>query len=568
MILYAPRALLQKLAMPVRGSPDISLELSIKHLAHAMRNPMSKNVCAVTMGVSALRIEEELERHVSATAKARFINAHPDLLRAGMHFLTASAGMAENFLDLKAHLYKCKCEDTDDFIDLHFVVNWFRDLPEGVTKENFDFGSLLLYAAVNIISNCLFLSLSRLAQHKYRSETSEDSGDGRASKWPQGPNDLFPNGLAQSYNGLEGWVMDPEALQAQHYWEGYVPVEYNIYQLIGQLVAYHEPFAFSLLNFPKISILFVGMTVCLQQAGLLHKTGKLKAFERVLRVVLDFYDAIEDYDHIQFQAIMEHPGKMLQNWWIELNDILASRSQWNKLHRRVYRLAVFAQYGMCDELRLARPTGPALDNFIVKPKLTEVDRLEDAFNTMVRTRKAGCLNPQCTPSTRAVQTRLCSKCKVVRYCGEKVRSEPLGFCRRIYDPLTSLQCQRQAWKAPKVPHKDLCAKIEALKDTIGDADWERMWRPGFTFAAFHSMVKGNSSVVDLVQSIGVTLSKVIVQKNEKRKAYVAAKQNSAEYAMEEAGLKAQLLDLAKLTGLVARLEKGPLRLTELTHPVL
>lgn len=102
-------------------------------------------------------------------------------------------------------------------------------------------------------------------------------------KWPQGPDDLFPNGLVQAYHGFEGWVTDQEGLVAQHYWEGYVPVRYNLYQLIGQLVTYHEPFAFSLLNFPKISVLFVGVTVCLQAAGLLHKAGKFRAFERVLR---------------------------------------------------------------------------------------------------------------------------------------------------------------------------------------------------------------------------------------------------------------------------------------------
>lgn len=104
--------------------------------------------------------------------------------------------------------------------------------------------------------------------------------------------------------------------------------------------------------------------------------------------MLDFFEAIEDYDHVQFQAIMEHPGKMLQNWWLELNDVLATRPEWNRFHRRVYRLAVSATNGLHHDLGHERLSGP-LDNFIVKPKLTEVDRLEDAYNVIIRARREG-----------------------------------------------------------------------------------------------------------------------------------------------------------------------------------
>lgn len=90
-----------------------------------------------------------------------------------MHFLTANGGMIDAF-HLKAHLYRCNCDGMlDDYIDLHYVATWINDLPEGVTRANFDLGPVLLFAAINIVSNCLVLSLSRLTQHKYRSVRSK-----------------------------------------------------------------------------------------------------------------------------------------------------------------------------------------------------------------------------------------------------------------------------------------------------------------------------------------------------------------------------------------------------------
>jgi hypothetical protein len=45
-----------------------------------------------------------------------------------------------------------------------------------------------------------------------------------------------------------------------------------------------------------------------------------------------------------------------------------------------------------------------------------------AFLIMVSTRKGGCYNiDHCTANVDGAQTRLCSQCTVVRFCGKKAR---------------------------------------------------------------------------------------------------------------------------------------------------
>lgn len=54
-------------------------------------------------------------------------------------------------------------------------------------------------------------------------------------------------------------------------------------------------------------------------------------------------------------------------------------------------------------------------------ELPSFDAVEEAFNTMVEASKVGCMNIAC-PSVPAevIHSRLCSRCNLVRYCGEKV----------------------------------------------------------------------------------------------------------------------------------------------------
>jgi hypothetical protein len=126
--------------MPVKSPQNVSLNVALKHLTAALLNPNAGNVCAISMGFAALRIEQELERHTTPSAKAKFVNAHPDLLRAGMYFLTASPGMMAT-KELKFKLCRCRCEpeQADDvLVALHWTDPWLRDWPrdEGVSVRS------------------------------------------------------------------------------------------------------------------------------------------------------------------------------------------------------------------------------------------------------------------------------------------------------------------------------------------------------------------------------------------------------------------------------------------------
>ncbi|TEB19439.1 hypothetical protein FA13DRAFT_1820976 [Coprinellus micaceus] len=228
--------------MPVKGPQNVSLKAALKHLTAALLNPNAGNVCAISMGFAALRIEQELERYPPHRPRP---------------------------IPRRTRLRKCK-----------------------------------------------------------RGQVAVASR----------PEDLFPNGLEQSFPGLEGWCLDPHGVLAQGHWEGYVPVEYSIYQLIGQLVAYHEPFAASLLDVTKLPIVIVGPIGYLETAGLLHKAGNLRAFERVLGIVFDFYDSLEEYDFVQFEELMGERGYRCfarTGGWRSTSPFYAA--EWKRMHRRVFR---------------------------------------------------------------------------------------------------------------------------------------------------------------------------------------------------------------------------------------
>ena len=123
------------------------------------------------------------------------------------------------------------------------------------------------------------------------------------------------------------------------------------------------------------------------------------------------------------------------------------------MHRRIYRLAVNATLVVHDAMGEDRPTCPI--EGIPQPKLTEVDLLEDAFRAMVRTRKAGCLNARCPPSAGVAHTRQCSNCKVVLYCGEKVRRHHLVVdIHKLTDSLHS--ARNKLGRLPSIPTR-ICA---------------------------------------------------------------------------------------------------------------
>jgi hypothetical protein len=61
------------------------------------------------------------------------------------------------------------------------------------------------------------------------------------------------------------------------------------------------------------------------------------------------------------------------------------------------------------DLMTERPHHDALEN-----------ALENAFSTIVGVRKLGCQNIACPSASKAVHSRLCSGCDLIRFCSESV----------------------------------------------------------------------------------------------------------------------------------------------------
>ncbi|KZP11630.1 hypothetical protein FIBSPDRAFT_871201 [Athelia psychrophila] len=452
-------------------NPYLSLSSAVALLTTTMQNPSKANACAVRLGVAADLIDQAFEARTSIAAKTKLAKSYPELLRAGIQFLTFKQQPPDH-VAMMGQLTACSCDFRQTGMRQLHKPSRFR--PDGRTQID---TTTLVFDAVATVSNCLVFALADLTQHKFRNANTNEAGD---RNWPQGPEDLLPLGPEDSLVGLELWVAA-------------APLGYIIFKLIGYLSLFYVPFAQEVFK-PNFTMALARPIEHLEEAVKFYDGGDPSSLARThfftypVMTIFEFFSNLQRCDTPQFNIMITCRGSWISPVLARLTTIVATLPQeWSKIRLLMVVMSAWANAVIEGGVATAR---------FDRERFTELpsfDAVETAFNEMVDTRKVGCMNIVCgSLPTEAIHSRLCSRCDLVRFCGEK--------------------CQKEAWKCAILPHRPFCAVAHSLKESFG-ADWPQLWTIGFTYAQFQALCRSKAVDTEVVKAIGSTMSALGIRQN-------------------------------------------------------
>lgn len=378
-----------------------------------MRGPMRGDVCSERFAIAADRIEQALEACDSVSAKTKLIKSHPEFLRQGIKFLTFKQSQ-QDFLTMIERLARCRCDFGQKGMRRLHNPSRGRTLSAREPKRQF-------FLAMATVSRCIVLVLSELTKHKFRTGNSSNG----EQPWPLGPEDLLPFGPKDSVAGLGIWVAG-------------MPDAYFLFELAGCLASFYAPFGAEVFQYPHFTISMIWPCRHLNSAIKFYQEGNssLLARERFftsrIETIFRFFDYLFEIDIHLFHVMIMSCGSWLKPILTPLMTILAKLPpEWSEIRAFVshIRANVYAEADPTTGIMTAK-----YDFSQLFEAVGQLDTLEEAFCRMGRARKQGCLNVQCSSHTETIHSRLCSRCSLIRFCGEKVCVLPFRFWKYKFTP--------------------------------------------------------------------------------------------------------------------------------------
>ncbi|TEB19438.1 hypothetical protein FA13DRAFT_1802256 [Coprinellus micaceus] len=155
----------------------LSLESAVELLATTMADPMKATACANRMHVAGMRINEGLLSCTSTAAKMKFARSFPQLLRAGIRFLT---------VNLPRVWSPSRTDDPEPKVPNQVHIS------EKIFLDN----------AVKVVINLIHIALAGLPKHEFLPNPKNDE----IPPWPANAKDLFPFSLLDTIYGFDFWV--------------------------------------------------------------------------------------------------------------------------------------------------------------------------------------------------------------------------------------------------------------------------------------------------------------------------------------------------------------------------
>ena len=363
---------------------------------------MTAIVCSTRMSIAADRINQALEACDSLSAKIKLAKSHPEFLRAGIKFLTFKHS-PQDFVTMMDRLIQCRCDFRQK--GMRWLHTPSRCRTDGLSTAS---GTDLVFDAVATVIQCVILALSELTQHKFRTGNSSDD----ERPWPQGPEDLLPFGPKDSVDGLELWAAQ-------------VPNGYSIFELAGHLASFYGPFGVEVFQYPNYTFPLARTFQHLRAAITFYHEGDSSPLAREhfftlpIITIFQFFDALFSIDLNHFKKMIFLRGDWLKPTLTSLTTLLPilPPEHHSRIRMFVSWITSFANAKWDPKTEVVEAE---LDYSLLEETTKQLDQLEVYFHAMRETRKLGCWNIQCPSQYEAIHTRLCGRCTLIRFCGEKV----------------------------------------------------------------------------------------------------------------------------------------------------
>jgi hypothetical protein len=249
----------------------------------------------------------------------------------------------------------------------------------------------------------IHIALAGLPKHEFLPNPKNDE----IPPWPANAKDLFPFSLLDTIYGFDFWV------------EWFGIQGWEIYRLCDLLVGYYQPFSQAVLQEPFVFALIRPLGILIEVMkfhGLDPKehSGSQEFFILPIQFLTEWFKTLLlQHPQENFRKMMRENADTVVPVLTGLRSRLSSLNgaQWENIRVGLKVLVSLANDSV-DTLHHAQRTVE------VKWKRTP----QDALLAMRAAHRGGCSNLGCPHKQEAVQTRVCGKCGILRFCGEKVRS--------------------------------------------------------------------------------------------------------------------------------------------------
>lgn len=267
-----------------------------------------------------------------------------------------------------------------------------------------------LMHAVFIVCRLIAIALEGTTKSKFKG--SQPVNLSIDAPWPASPEDLLPYGISDSIAGLELWEEQPGGE--------------SIFGLAGAMVQFYQPFADAFFQQPDYDFILrrplrqLGTAMDAYQSNTGNKTSASQ-FEHIAGAVTSFLGAhlMHNYSG-HFINMLISQKRIAFPVFDRMWGIVRSRPPQDAIRGCIATLRDLCKLVIDPESgEPFLPPGESMDASDTIPG--PVDEVEDALSHMFHVRSGGCLNPTCSSNREGIYTRLCSNCKIVRFCGVEVR---------------------------------------------------------------------------------------------------------------------------------------------------
>lgn len=405
---------------------------AIATLTAAFQDPKNANVCATRMRAASETIDTVLTfaTHSSdAAAVTKVTRLCPELLRAGAKFATRKRSAAEHQALVK-RLCTCRCDFTQPgMVDMHTIAIRRPQRQGDDTVPTVHFVLHALFSLGRMMSQVL----SRLTQNKFYTKSNVNKAG--QLLWPQDLTDLLPSGPEDAIDGLDLWVRE---------------VEGHIALSIPMAIArFYKPFTITLLRpsdytFALVRPLQHLTAVTDRHDGSLSTQGDEDGeyFINGVWIILSFMGSLDEEREAWRTMLASPSGNALLKSALPVLEKLSTTIPTIPIHEfpgrgaahaRVktmiaYAMGYFNERGFLDCTLVAAGNLGELCAACTGPR-SNVHKFWASLSRIRDTRQGTCLNIDCPDVSQAAYSKLCSQCKLVRFCGDQVRAQ---FCSMAF----------------------------------------------------------------------------------------------------------------------------------------
>lgn len=178
----------------------MALETALDIIVSTMEDPTGPQSCGLKLNCAVGRFMKAMLSDSIARSR-RFAESYPNVMRATISFLTRKQSRA-GYASMMKHLEGCRC----DMRDMQTYGSVHSATPCADGRIFLCGKGTLMYCSIAFLIDCIMLILTNTTRGKFRQ--AKKGVLSREQPWPQGPDDLLPNGMVDSVEGFDVWAAD------------------------------------------------------------------------------------------------------------------------------------------------------------------------------------------------------------------------------------------------------------------------------------------------------------------------------------------------------------------------